>query len=67
MIAIVNISNELKPFGPHEYELRINQDVIATFTHNREESLSKCLMEASKSAEKAKWMKAYEMLKEFEK
>lgn len=52
MIVIVNISKRLRPKGQHTYELRINEKVIATFTHRREEDLEKCLL---KAAEAAKW------------
>jgi hypothetical protein len=51
VIAIVNVSKEPKSSGPHEYELRINRDVVCTFTHNREESLSKCLRRAADAYE----------------
>ena len=47
MISIVNVSKELTVTGPHEYELRINSNVICTFTHNREDSLSTCLRRAA--------------------
>lgn len=52
MIAIVNVSKRLRSKGRHIYELRINEKVIATFTHRREEDLEKCLL---KAAEAAKW------------
>lgn len=41
MIAIVNVSPEPFPVGWHEYELRVNTKVIATFKHKREEGLAK--------------------------
>lgn len=62
MIAIVNISTHPQPFGWHEYELRINAKVIATFRHKREEGLTKCLERAAEAAEKAKWMEAKAMI-----
>lgn len=54
MIAIVNVSKELSALGWHDYEVRINQRVITTFKHKREEGLSKCLIEASKAVEIAR-------------
>lgn len=54
MIAIVNVSKDPQPFGEHTYELRINRKVIATFTHNREETLYTCLTKAAKAARKAR-------------
>lgn len=62
MIAIVNISKHNSPFGWHDYELRINSNVIATFRHKREDGLTKCLELAAKAAEKAKWMKAKQII-----
>jgi len=63
MIAIVNISTHTSPFGWHEYELRINAKVIATFRHKREDGLAKCLECAAEAAEKAKWLEVNAMLK----
>lgn len=53
MIAIVNITPEPKPTGPHTYSLRINRDEVCQFTHKRELPLSECLKEASIAAKKA--------------
>jgi len=53
MIAIVNVSKSLSPVGWHEYELRINQKVIAKFKHKREDGLAECLRKAAKAADKA--------------
>ena len=65
MIAIVNVSETQYPIGWHNYELRINKKVIATFTHKREEGLTKCLERAAEAVEKAKWMEAKKMLDEW--
>lgn len=50
MIAIVNVQN-CGPYcngtEPHKYEVRINDEVITTFKHNREEGLSVCLSKAA--------------------
>jgi hypothetical protein len=63
MIAIVNVSKDLKPTGQHTYELRINRDVIATFTHRREEGMSRCLQRAALAAEQAQTTIAKEIMK----
>ena len=51
MIAIVNVDENVRAKGPHEYELRINKRVVARFTHNREEPLHECLMKAAIAAQ----------------
>lgn len=63
MIAIVNVQmDKSNPMGWAEYELRINQEVIARFRHERRDGLGKCLMEAAKAAEKAKWAKVEQFM-----
>ena len=49
MIAIVNIGphDDPDPTGWRNYEVRINHEVIATFTHKREHGLARCLRMAS--------------------
>lgn len=61
MIAIVNVSENPSPFGVHDYELRINREVIAKFQHKREDGLTVCLQKAAAAAERAKWENAYAM------
>lgn len=51
MIAIVNVDENVRKYGPHEYELRINRRVVARFTHNREMPLHECLLNAAIAAE----------------
>jgi hypothetical protein len=52
MIAIVNIGpHDQDPLGEKTYEVRINAQVITTFKHKRRDSLSKCLLAASKAVE----------------
>jgi hypothetical protein len=63
VIAIVNVSEHDSPFGVHDYELRINELVIARFEHVREEGLSVCLQRAANAAEKAKLKQLADMLK----
>lgn len=55
MIAIINVSKELNQFGEYEYEVRVNREVKAVFTHKREDGLTICLQKAVKAVEKAKW------------
>jgi len=54
MIAIVNVSKKCKPYGIHEYEVRINRDVVCKFTHRREHNLETCLRHAADAVEKAR-------------
>jgi hypothetical protein len=49
MILIRNISPKVRATGIHEYEIRINRDLIAKFKHKREEGLSVCLRKASEA------------------
>lgn len=66
MIAIVNVGTHKSHFGEHDYELRINWEVVARFTHRREDGLVKCLQLAAKAAERAKRERFAEWLsKEF--
>lgn len=68
MIAIVNVGpHDGDPFGVRNYEVRINHDVIATFQHKRADGLGRCLMEASKAVERAKWEKVSELIYKNEK
>jgi hypothetical protein len=56
MIAIINVSKGPLPvFGLQKYEVRINQKVITTFNHRREDGLGACLIAAAKAVEQAKW------------
>ena len=57
MIAIVNIDKNPRTSGTHTYELRINREVITTFTHKREDSLAECLRAAAKAADLSKMKK----------
>ena len=48
MIAIVNVGpHDDDPTGWRNYEVRINHEVIATFTHKREHGLARCLRMAA--------------------
>ena len=61
MIVIVNISKDT--FGECEYEVRINQKVITTFKHRREDGLSVCLRKAHEAVARQKWLKMAELIK----
>ena len=56
MIAIVNVGPHDDPdqTGWRNYEVRINHEVIATFTHKREHGLSRCLRMAAAAVDKEK-------------
>ena len=49
MIAIVNIGphDDPDPTGWRNYEVRINHEVVATFTHKRDHGLARCLQMAA--------------------
>jgi hypothetical protein len=53
VIAIVNVSKRLRKTGWHTYELRINEAVVTTFKHRREQGLSQCLLRAAEAASRA--------------
>lgn len=63
MIAIVNIGphDDPDPTGWRTYEVRINHEVIATFTHKREHGLARCLRMAAAAVEdvRARELQAY--------
>jgi len=64
MIAIVNIDKNPRKTGIHLYEVRINQDVICRFTHNREDGLATCLRMACEAVEENKWAEDAKILSE---
>jgi len=51
MIAIVNITQPYEPRGTHTYSLRINNQEICQFNHNRKDGLAACLRTAAKAYE----------------
>ena len=56
MIEIVNCGpHSESPWGIRNYEVRINQKVVAEFQHKREDGLAKCLIRAAMAVEKNKW------------
>lgn len=62
MIAIVNVSTHDDPCGVHEYEVRINREVITRFEHVREDGLAVCLRKAADAVEAAWWNLADRMV-----
>lgn len=50
MIAIVNIDKNPRETGKHLYSLRINNNEICTFHHDRERPLWECLSTAAIAA-----------------
>jgi hypothetical protein len=53
MIAIINVASGATPLTPNRctYKVMVNDSVICTFEHNRNEGLGMCLFEASKAVE----------------
>jgi hypothetical protein len=52
MIAVVNVGPYTEDSGgERNYELRINQRVLATFTHARRDGLAACLRAAAAAAD----------------
>lgn len=58
MIVIVNVAPGSSPFGEHEYEVRINEQLITRFLHKREEGLAVCLRRASEAVARDQWQQA---------
>lgn len=56
MLAIVNVSPEDTPiFGIHQYEVRINEKVIATFDHERKpDGAAQCLRDAADAVDRCR-------------
>ena len=54
MITIDNVSQHSTPaFGPHTYEIKVNDDLISEFIHLRQpRDLVKCLRDAADAVEK---------------
>jgi len=67
MIAIVSVDPNPRIAGKHLYELRINREVITTFTHNREDDLAVLLLKASEAADMEKMSKIAAILSEVKK
>ena len=61
MIQIVNIGGN--PLGVSIYELRINNDFICTFEHDRRKGLAVCLTEAGTAYAKFMWEQSIKEIK----
>ena len=57
MIMIHNISKSYSKSGWQQYEIKINHEVICTFSHKASEGLAKCLAKASAEVYKTKQKK----------
>ncbi len=59
-IIIQNITPDPKPTGKHLYQIRINEKVVVTFDHYREDGLSVCLQKAAEAVfqDEAKYLEA---------
>ena len=65
MIAIVNVSTHNKLTGYHDYEVRINKELITTFKHKKEDGLAECLSKATMAVKKYKTLEADRLINEF--
>lgn len=64
MIAIINVSRQLKNKGWQDYAVKINSVEVCRFKHRREESLLKCLRLAADAVEE-KEMKYTKLFEQF--
>jgi hypothetical protein len=46
-VEIVNVTPERGDERPNEYEVRVNGEVLARFSHHRQDGLARCLFEAT--------------------
>ena len=60
MIGILNVGSD--EHGICTYELRINRDLITTFTHRRDKGLAACLHAAAQSIEHQMWKNAMDIM-----
>jgi len=67
MVSIVNVSSGRSSVWLNDYEVRINQEVIARFQHRGVEGLTVCLQKAAAAVERTKWEKEGALLKKMEK
>lgn len=69
MIGIVNVGpvkGETNPVGEHHYEVRINRQVITTFTHHRANGLAECLRLAARAVDHHRELQAFQLLQEIQ-
>jgi hypothetical protein len=59
MIAIINDGKNKSTRGVHGYRVQINDKVICTFEHLREDGLAECLRKAAAAVEDAEAAKSW--------
>jgi len=60
MITIINTGETVGKKA--KYIVKINNEMIAEFLHERNNGLGMCLLEASKAVERKKWMELHKQL-----
>ena len=60
MITIINTGETVGK--KVKYVVKINDELITEFLHERKDGLGMCLLEASKAVEKKKWLELRELL-----
>jgi hypothetical protein len=69
VIGIVNVGpvdGETNPIGEHRYEVRINREVITTFTHHRANGLAECLRQAARAVDHHRDLQLDQLLQEMQ-
>ncbi len=69
MIGIVNVGpvdGETNPLGEYRYEVRINREVITTYTHFRANGLAECLRLAACAVDRKRDLDAFQLLQEIQ-
>ena len=63
MLAIVNVTREAAKTGLNNYEVRVNDRVIATFEHNRNYgAAAQCLRDAADAVERCSEERQHKLL-----
>jgi hypothetical protein len=62
MIQIINIGGN--PLGVCRYSLRINNQELCQFEHDRTKGLSQCLRDTADAYEQTKWLEAHKRMEE---
>jgi len=60
MIQIINIGGN--PLGVCRYSLRINNQELCQFEHDRTKGLSQCLRDTADAYEQTKWLEAQKVM-----
>ena len=50
-VVVINIDKDVRPSGPHLYEVRLNQIPLASFVHIREDGMVVCMRKAAEALE----------------